>query len=43
MKFPINGVTSCPILKFWDFDRIMAVGFKRLKRLIIEMSVFVSQ
>jgi hypothetical protein len=26
MKFPIGRVPSCPILKFWDFDRIMAVG-----------------
>jgi hypothetical protein len=26
MKFPIDRIPSCPILKFWDFGRIMAIG-----------------
>jgi hypothetical protein len=35
MKFPIDRIPSCPILKFWDLDRIMAVGQKRLKIVIL--------
>jgi hypothetical protein len=31
MKFPIDRIPSCPILKFWDFDHIMAAGQNRLK------------
>jgi hypothetical protein len=26
MKFPIDRIPSCPILKFWDFGRIMSIG-----------------
>ena len=26
MKFLIDRVPSCPMLEFWDFGRIMAVG-----------------
>jgi hypothetical protein len=36
MKFPIDRIPSCPILKFWDFGRIMAVGQNRLKIVILE-------
>jgi hypothetical protein len=27
---------SCPVLKFWDFGRIMAVGQNKLKIVILE-------
>jgi hypothetical protein len=36
MKFSIDRIPSCPILKFWDFGRIMAVGQNRLKIVILE-------
>jgi hypothetical protein len=36
MKFPIDRIPSCPILKFWDLGRIMAVGQNRLKIVILE-------
>jgi hypothetical protein len=36
MKFPIDRIPSCPILNFWDFGRIMAVGQNRLKIVILE-------
>jgi hypothetical protein len=36
MKFPIDIIPSCPILKFWDFGWIMAVGQNRLKIVILE-------
>jgi hypothetical protein len=36
MKFSIDRIPSCPILKFWDFGRIMAVDQKRLKIVILE-------
>jgi hypothetical protein len=26
MKFPIDRIPLCPILNFWDFGRIMAIG-----------------
>jgi hypothetical protein len=35
MKFPIDRIPSCPILKFWDFGRIMAVGQNWLKIVIL--------
>jgi hypothetical protein len=31
MKFPIDRIPSCPILKSWDLGRIVAVGQNRLK------------
>jgi hypothetical protein len=36
MKFPIDRIPSCPILKFLDFGRIMAVGQNRLKIVILD-------
>jgi hypothetical protein len=27
MKFPIDSIPSCLIFEFWDFGRIMAVGY----------------
>jgi hypothetical protein len=39
MKFPIDRIPSCPVLKFWDFGRIMATGQCRalsLKIMILE-------
>jgi hypothetical protein len=33
----IDRKPSCPILKFWDFGRIMAVGQNRLKIVILEL------
>jgi hypothetical protein len=36
MKFPIDRIPSCPILKFWDLGRIMAVGQNWLKIVILE-------
>jgi hypothetical protein len=38
MKFSIERIPSCPILKFWDFDRIIAVGQNRLK--IVNLDFF---
>jgi hypothetical protein len=35
MKFPIDRIPLCPILKFWDFARIMTVGQNRLKIVIL--------
>jgi hypothetical protein len=34
LKFPIERIPSCPILKFWDFGHIIAVGQNRLKIVI---------
>jgi hypothetical protein len=36
MKFSIDRIPSCPILKFWDLGRINAVGQNRLKIVILE-------
>jgi hypothetical protein len=36
MKFPIDRIPSCPILKFLDLGRIMAVGQNRLKIVILD-------
>jgi hypothetical protein len=41
MKFPIDRIPSCPILKFLDFGRIMAVGQNRLKIVILEFFTIV--
>jgi hypothetical protein len=38
MKFSIDTIPSCPILKFWDLGQIMAVGQNRLK--IVNLDVF---
>jgi hypothetical protein len=37
MKFPIDRIPSCPILKFWDLGRIMTVGQNKLKIVILEI------
>jgi hypothetical protein len=37
MKFPIDRIPSCPILKIWDLGRIMGEGQNRLKIVILEI------
>jgi hypothetical protein len=37
MKFPIDIIPLCPVLKFWALGRIMAVGQNGLKIVILEL------